>query len=480
MKKATPVEALLDRPIAWKSAERDETVAALLGDLQANILKGHGREHTRHAFLSFAGADATQLRRVLRKLGETMPSARHQLEETEKFKLYGTPGSVVTCFFLTARGYEKLGIAAPAESTAFAGGMKSARDKLDDSDPAGWDAAFTGEIDAMLLVADVGDPTPAMTEWLDRLRAVGAQVLGSVEVGLAQKIDFGSGPQGVEHFGYVDGRSQPLFLAEDVEAEPRAFWDPAFPPRQFLVHDPNGGGDASFGSFFVFRKLEQHVDRFKKAETALAEALGLENTPFDERAGALVVGRFEDGTPVVENPLPSAMPPVNDFDFRTDLQGSRCPFRAHIRKTNPRGESPAHLARDNPSIPAEFLTHLSERGHIMARRGITYGAARDFEEDEETDSFPDGGVGLLFMAYMASIADQFEFTQATWANNPNFVTGNVGIDPIIGQGDGLSKTEWTDGWSGNTSVDAPDFRDFLTLKGGEYFFAPSLSFLKGL
>ncbi|RYI87578.1 MAG: hypothetical protein EON47_22225, partial [Acetobacteraceae bacterium] len=74
----------------------------------------------------------------------------------------------------------------------------------------------------MLLLADssfdaVTRDLEAAQGWLN---GTGARVLG-VERGRAQFRTFkpGAAPEGVEHFGYVDGRSQPLFLAEDVEAE---------------------------------------------------------------------------------------------------------------------------------------------------------------------------------------------------------------------------------------------------------------------
>ena len=38
-------------PLTWQGP--DPNVAALLDDLQANILKGHGRNHSIHLFLQF-------------------------------------------------------------------------------------------------------------------------------------------------------------------------------------------------------------------------------------------------------------------------------------------------------------------------------------------------------------------------------------------------------------------------------------------
>ena len=471
---STPINELLKRPIAWKSWQADLTVRHLLNSLQANIVKGHGREHTRNMFWSFQGADHQELRAAVRRLARSMPSALDQLQAAETFKATGQSGGPVLCFFLRPGGYAALHAAGKAPTdAAYVEGMRTRGPEaavtppINDPKLTEWQPEFQQQIDAMLLVAETSEAeVDAWADrWKDRLTQAGAKLIG-VEKGLAIKREVAEKPEGVEHFGYVDGRSQPLFLAEGVEQEARSHWDPAFPPSQFLVKDPGDEAETSFGSFFVFRKLEQNVKGFKDQEEALGQKLGLKGTPFEERAGALLVGRFEDGSPVVLDPLPTDMPPVNDFDFRGDEQGSRCPFVAHIRKTNPRGESPFHLAKD-----LSFASTVrQERGHIMARRGITYGTRKPDLSDE-----PTGGVGLLFMAYMASLANQFEFTQATWANNPGFVTGGVGVDPVIGQGAGVP-VKVGDGWSGNEADF--DFGRFVTLKGGEYFFAPSLEFLK--
>ena len=176
--------------------------------------------------------------------------------------------------------------------------------------------------------------------------------------------------------------------------------------------------------------------------------------------------------------------PANDFNYTSD-PGSRCPFHAHIRKVNPRGTGGAE-------------PEPQERLHIMARRGITFeDIKRDFHPDELPESksmaeflakvapkLPVNGVGLLFMAYNNTIARQFKFTQQTWANNQNFpIPGVHGIDPVIGQGATNSTAqvlakEW-DNLAAGTS-NATQFSGFVHMKGGEYFFSPSLTFLKNL
>lgn len=478
---SSDIHELLKHPIAWENWQSDTTTRRLLRGLQANILKGHGREHTRNIFLSFVSADTPALCTVIRRLGRSMPSALDQLQASERFKLTGESGGPVLCFFLRPSGYAALGVPGSApEASDFLEGMQvrgpdsEASPPISDPAVEDWDLPFQNTIDAMLLVAGTDDIEADVTAglWIDRLTDAGATVL-TIEHGLAIKRKVAEKFEGVEHFGYVDGRSQPLFLAEDVEREARSHWDPAFPPSQFLVKDPGDDGATSFGSYFVFRKLEQNVQGFHDQEDALSAALGLAGGPFESRAGALLVGRFEDGTPVVLNPLPTDMPPVNDFDYRSDEPGSRCPFISHVRKTNPRGESPFHLAKDLGFAS----TVRQERSHIMARRGITYGARHYDDATNDFTDEPTGGVGLLFMAYMADIANQFEFTQATWANNADFVTANTGADPVIAQGP-AEAAQIDDGWGGMGA--SFNLNRFVTMKGGEYFFAPSREFLKAI
>ena len=88
------------------------------------------------------------------------------------------------------------------------------------------------------------------------------------------------------------------------------------------------------------------------------------------------------------------------------------------------------------------------------------------------------------MAYNEKIANQFKFTQQTWANNANFpIPGTHGIDPVIGQGtanppDQRLPKEWDNAAAGNANN--VSFSGFVKMKGGEYMFSPSLTFLMNL
>ena len=58
-----------------------------------------------------------------------------------------------------------------------------------------------------------------------------------------------------------------------------------------------------------------------------------------------------------------------------------------------------------------------------------------------------------------------------------------GIDPVIGQpgGNGVGQQKWPAQWDDPREKHKPfDFHGFVTLKGGEYFFAPSIYFLRNI
>jgi Dyp-type peroxidase family len=466
----------LGAALAWEKASADEK--RMLEDLQGNILKGHGREHTQNIFFHILPGKSAEGRSFIRSVSQWVKSSSSQLNESKKYRLYSQDAGAFVGLMISASGYAALGIPddqIPPDK-AFRDGLKNRQDLLKDPTVEAWDQGFRDEIHGMILIGGSDESQVRKTRRNilkakpDSVRIVGA------ETGLAMKNKNGDG---IEHFGYVDGRSQPLLLVEDIKREETEnggidVWDPTFPLKQVLVPCPGGIlKDLSFGSYFVFRKLEQNVKGFKEKEAAVAAEVGLTGDDA-ELAGAMIVGRFEDGTPVVCQKTDKLINPVrNNFDFSKDPQGNKCPFHSHIRKTNPRGDSVREFG----------VTLEDERSHIMARRGITYGA-RNAEIDAdgqiiELRDKPIGGVGLLFMAYQSDIANQFEFTQISWANNPDFVKDNTGIDPVIGQGESPTSQQQPIKW-GEYARKTIDFQGFVSMKGGEYFFAPSISFLKSL
>ena len=490
----------LEEPLRWKQANSVEQ--KMLQNLQGNILKGHGRDHTWNIFFVFDQHKVAESRRALREIGNThVTSAYAQLLGTELFKTTKTDAGTFCAAFLSKDGYSAIGesFTVPQDNDTFNKSMRDSAgsDPLNDPPLEDWEEAFRQRIDGLILVADDDVARgSSITLKIQMILAKAGATIIHTQQGKSIKNAMGNG---LEHFGYVDGRSQPLMLLEDIDQESRdegiASWDPAFPLNTVLVPDPlarDGGGQQdpnSFGSFFIFRKLEQDVAGFKLHEQVLADALNLQKEE-REQAGAYVVGRFEDGTPVTIAGEPQDRKiPRNDFNYKADTEAARCPFHAHIRKTNPRGGN----RPDNAD---------AERLHIMARRGITYeDVARmthpdGLPETDSTDEFkekvwphlPAKDVGLLFMAYNSRLDEQFVFTQKMWANNTGFPPPpskdgtEPGIDPVIGMGknipDGqIYPNKWDDPGSGGKGF---DFKGYVHMKGGEYFFAPSLNYLRNL
>jgi deferrochelatase/peroxidase EfeB len=109
---------------------------------------------------------------------------------------------------------------------------------------------------------------------------------------------------------------------------------------------------------------------------------------------------------------------------------------------------------------------VTERNRRIARRGITYGDARK-----------DPDAGLLFQCCQSDLKNQFEFLQGTWSNTPEQPPSS-GTDPISAQSTPENQL-WPLKWDTPRKVDL-DFGGFVTLKGGAYFFLPSITSLKNI
>jgi Dyp-type peroxidase family len=455
-----PVDLNNARPLAWDSATLDADTKAMLDNLQPNILRAHVREQLSVLFVRFN--DVAEGRAFLRWVATTkMKSARKHMQEVRDFAAGRHRGTPYVGIGISKAGYRDLGHSVEDVrkfgDPVFRDGMKRRVAEVNDPAVEEWERAYQREIHAVILIGDAqAEPVERLREEILGELPESARLLGE-ERGQGMRNPAGDG---IEHFGYVDGRSQPLFLKDEVDREPKEHWDPTFPLSNVLVPDPFAPNPVRHhGSYLVFRKLEQNVRAFKEIERDLADDLGLSGVD-RERAGAMLVGRFKDGTPLTLKPKPGGGPVANDFTFDGD-DGSKCPFAGHVRKTNPR------------SFGREVL---------MARRGQTYGERADEPwDDSPPENRPSGEVGLLFMAFNSSLLDQFEFTQQSWANNPNFEVEATGHDPVIGQGERDIKVTFPKAW-GKPEMSGPQAQvaQTVTMKGGEYFFAPSLAYLRNL
>lgn len=200
---------------------------------------------------------------------------------------------------------------------------------LGDPSPANWDPGFEN-IDAMVLLADddEGYLSREARKLVDSLEF--RCDVARIERGTALRNDDG---EGIEHFGYVDGRSQPLYLTTDFEGLVNGSigpgttekddgridkWNPFEPLERVLQRNPLAKDADCLGSFFVFRKLEQNVRDFTIEEQRLADVIGLKEEEW-ERAGAMTVGRFRDGSPLALSQTDGLIPP-KDNNFRFDVE----------------------------------------------------------------------------------------------------------------------------------------------------------------
>ena len=134
-----------------------------------------------------------------------------------------------------------------------------------------------------------------------------------------------------DHFGFLDGLSQPAVRPADPPAprdevargeillgyaNDRA--DP--PPPPDLLKDN--------GTYLVVRKLQQNVAALRSFVAEASAKLGMD----EEQILGKMMGRTRAGEPLAK---PGAGP-TNDFDYADDKEGRLCPFQSHIRRTNPR------------------------------------------------------------------------------------------------------------------------------------------------
>jgi Dyp-type peroxidase family len=377
----------------------------------------------------------------------------------EGLRALGVPGASLAAF--------------PAE---FRAGMASRAEllgDLGDSAPEHWEDCFKSR-EAHVLVMISAVNRDALVERDRRLREAVARA-GGVSVVVTQP--GGVLPTGREHFGYADGFSQPAIEGSRFPDHPGAGapakggeWRPVragefilgYPDEQGALPAAPPPDDLSRnGSYLVYRKLHQDVASFRRR---LREAAAL-YPGGEELLAAKLVGRWRDGTPLDASPdredpaLVADRSRNNAFDFAGDPEGMRCPVGSHIRRMNPRLSMP-------------FEGKLVNR-HRLIRRGITYGdPLPEGAEDDGKDR------GVIFMTLQASLARQFEFVQAQWANTGNPFRLGDDQDPIIGPMDneGLNKM---------TVPGRPPFffgplSRVVTMRGGEYYFAPGINGLRYL
>jgi Dyp-type peroxidase family len=366
-----------------------------------------------------------------------------------------------------------------------------------------WQGPFTADAIDMLVMFSAADVETLGRELDERpglfpTPADGLQVLGIQEAGRIPEDRYGPGdgvgkPGFLEHFGFVDGLSQPR--VHGVTAGSR---NAELPPGEALLGYQDVDGDtagaglsaplARNGSYLVYRKLEQDVPAFRSLTRRLASLLAEHasaGTDFQELAAAKLMGRWRDGTPLTLSGGRSQQELAKrPFTYQqSDAVGFGCPVGAHIRRANPRDSRPVDpnskpVDGANPGLEADL-----SRRHRMLRRGIPYGNPLPVMEFDDLSAPAAGSSdspeerGLLFIALVGDIRRQFEFVQAHWMSDGNAFRLGSDVDLFSGAAVGGSKFVVQD-QRAPTFVKPDAAAPLVTCRGGEYFFLPGISALR--
>jgi Dyp-type peroxidase family len=309
-----------------------------------------------------------------------------------------------------------------------------------------------------------------------------------------------------EHFGFNDGISQPILrgLPKSKTHGDQHLVNPGefllgyeneyrnYSPSPSVNNDersseldvtPIGDGKKDLGkngTYLVFRQIEQHVERFWDYSYRNSREVGITKPEKTIKLASKMVGRLPSGEPLVlypGNDCTYKADPLNDFYYKeSDKDGVRCPFGAHIRRTNPRDEKISNT-------------------HRVLRRGRIYGQplVPDMDIDKMINYVAENpsphpvkeeapiARGLHFICLVSDIERQFEFVQKVWANSPAFADLGDEVDLIIpGRPDnplGSKCDHFTTPQEivRNRYENVPEFTNVV---GGAYFFMPSIRALR--
>lgn len=340
-----------------------------------------------------------------------------------------------------------------------------------------------------------------------------------------------------EHFGFTDGISDPVFkgqFAPEVEKiaaqgggklgagnfDPETSWSALETGEFILGHvdegqelpvDTQPSGFARNGTFVAYRKLRQDVpafDAYVAEQAALyARVTGITDAnAASKTVRAKMVGRWDNGIPLMAAPtydeywtLSEKYAPcleialrkprddlernlmaeyellLTNFRYADDLDGSKCPFGAHVRRANPRDMLDPDLGKPDPHEKTKGTrgsSDLTKRRRFL-RRGLPY-------EDAT------GEKGVIFMAVCSSLFRQFEFVQQQWINyGLDFDSGNdtcplVGVRPVATGAEKHpdSVKHVVPGAAGEAPFIAASIPQFVDTRGGDYYFLPSMSAIR--
>ena len=529
-----------------------------LADIQGNIHRPYGRfgfPHTRHLF--FNVSDALAGRRFVQGVRPRVTTAEpwDTTEDPTGKRIVRKPPITMNL------GFNHAGLTAldlPTRTLRllpdeFIDGMRCRADILGDeggSAPEHWDPLWQGEGKAAHIWVSLnagqnldGSPLPVLDEWTAWLEGLVAKTAGGVAL-LAGHGSDGKGrwqdssaimaprpggdgmmPLPIEHFGFTDGISDPVYRGQfdDPAAEALAVigggkiaegpYDPdtswrALETGEFILGQVDEGQELPTatephafvrnGTFMVWRKLRQDVAAW---DAAIAQQAAIwlrvnggeggvtSQHAAEETLRAKMVGRWRTGIPLAaaanwaeheamraehEACIAIALRKPRDSAETQRLAAYNKMLTSFRFGDDPDGAKcplGAHIRRANPRdmldprlSAAQGASTLVNRRRIM-RRGLPY-----------VD--PNGEQGIVFMAICTSLFRQFEFVQQQWINyGLDFESGNDTC-PVIGNRLHSDKFVVPAGAAGATPFIAAGLPEFVVTRGGDYYFVPSISAIR--
>lgn len=439
--------------------EQANTAATLeMHDLQSGLLHPRPSPYV-GAYIVFRIDNAASGRLLIGRLGKYVASAAEWSAQARAWLTVA----------ISYQGLRALGVPQASLDSfpdAFREGMAARADLLGDtgaSAPERWEQPL-GSPDVHVALAVIAPDQARLDVVLEEVAASHRDLEGVAQI---WRQDCYALPTEREAFGFKDGISHPAIEGSGIPGS-----NPQEAPLkagEFILGyrneldelPPMPSPDAlgRNGTYVVFRKLHQNVAAFRAFVRANAA------TPDDEElVAAKIVGRWRSGAPLSlspdrDDPALGADPSRNNsFLFNADdPRGLKCPVGSHIRRMNPR----------------DAVVVGQPRLHRMIRRGTSYGPLlpEGVLEDDGAER------GLCFVFVGASLTRQFEFVQTQWVNDGRFIGAPAEKDPLVGGSDGQCPF----------TIPARPVRrrlhglpTFVTTRGGEYLFAPSLSALRWL
>ncbi|KAG6853040.1 hypothetical protein C0991_007296 [Blastosporella zonata] len=303
-----------------------------------------------------------------------------------------------------------------------------------------------------------------------------------------------------DHFGYRSGVSNPQIegVTFGTTAQPRIQYpgSPVVPMGAIVMgYEGDEGKDerpdwTKDGALMVTRKLNTLVPEFdaflREQGPKIFPQLSVQDAA--DRLGARFFGRWKDGTPTELSPdrpdpwVSSNDKNINNFVFDESARQTRCPFAAHIRKSNPRGsisESPytSFIRRQGMTFGPEVTRAERNTDKTIFERGqhfVCYASSIDRGFKEIQYSSPMLSVQIYSQQSLTEGTEQFNETMF-----PPGKDVTPGFDPIVGQPGELQKQtlSFITGTDPNNERRVMLLDKFIVPRGGAYLFVPSLSML---